>query len=112
MPDWDLLLTNARLATLRAGGADYGEIAGDGAVAIRQGKIAWLGPESELPDHQAREIRTVGGRWLTPALIDCHTHLVFAGDRSGEFEQRLLGTRYQDIAKAGGGSSSARKYGW
>jgi imidazolonepropionase len=106
MPDWDLLITDARIATLRRDARDYGVIKGAGAIAIAAGRIAWLGPEAELPPHTAKQQRAVNGRWLTPALIDCHTHLVFAGDRSEEFERRLQGARYEDIAKAGGGIMS------
>ena len=106
MPDWDLLITDARIATLRANAPDYGVIEGAGAIAIAAGRVAWLGPEAELPPHNAKQQRAVNGRWVTPALIDCHTHLVFAGDRSKEFEQRLQGARYEDIAKAGGGIMS------
>ena len=105
MPDWELLLTDARIATMRAGAADYGVIE-DGAIAISNGKIAWIGPQSELPQDTAASTRSLDGRWVTPALIDCHTHLVFAGDRSGEFEERLRGASYEDIARAGGGIMS------
>jgi imidazolonepropionase len=97
----DLLLTNARIATMN--GDNYG-IVEDGAVAIMDGQIAWLGPHAEAP--AAALVRSVEGRWVTPALIDCHTHLVFAGDRSAEFEQRLRGASYEDIARAGGGIMS------
>ncbi len=102
MTKWDLLLTGARIATMRADADGYGEIA-QGAVAISDGKLAWVGPEAELPRGQADESRSMAGRWLTPALIDCHTHLVFGGNRADEFEQRLEGTSYAAIAKAGGG---------
>ena len=105
MPDWELLLTDARIATMRAGATDYGVIE-DGAMAIGGGKIAWIGPQSELPDNAAASTRSLDGHWVTPALIDCHTHLVFAGDRSGEFEERLRGASYEDIARAGGGIMS------
>jgi imidazolonepropionase len=97
----DLLLTNARIATMN--GDNYG-IVEDGAVAIMDGQIAWIGPHAEAP--AAALVRSVEGRWVTPALIDCHTHLVFAGDRSAEFEQRLRGASYEDIARAGGGIMS------
>ena len=102
MADWDLLLTDARIASLAASAPEYGEIS-PGAVAIADGSIAWLGPETERPAGKARKTQSLGGRWITPALIDCHTHLVFAGDRSREFEQRLKGASYEEIAKAGGG---------
>lgn len=103
MPDWDLLITDARIATMRAGDTPYGVVE-DAALAINDGNIAWIGPVSELPSKKkAAESRSVSGRWLTPALIDCHTHLVFAGDRAGEFEQRLSGVSYEELAAEGGG---------
>jgi imidazolonepropionase len=102
MADWDLLLTDARIASLGASAAEYGENS-DAALAIADGKIAWLGLQADLPTNNAAEERSVSGRWLTPALIDCHTHLIFAGDRSAEFEQRLQGASYEEIAQAGGG---------
>jgi len=105
MPDWDLLLTDARIATMRADAPDYGVIE-DGAIAVAGGEIAWIGPRAELPENTVGSTRSLGGRWVTPALIDCHTHLVFAGDRSGEFEERLRGASYEDIARAGGGIMS------
>ncbi len=105
MADWDLLLTDARIATMRRGAADYGAIT-DGAIGISDGRIAWVGKRSALPQHTAAESRSLAGRWITPALIDCHTHLVFAGDRADEFEQRLAGASYQEIAAAGGGIAS------
>jgi len=99
----DLLLTDARIATMS--GDDYGVI-DDGAIAITDGKIAWIGPQSDAPKEEAAATRSFEGRWVTPALIDCHTHLVFAGDRSGEFEARQSGASYEDIARAGGGIMS------
>ncbi len=99
----DLLLTNLSIATMA--GPDYG-VVDDAAIAIEGGRIAWLGPLADLPGIEATERRSLGGRWVTPALIDCHTHLVFAGDRSGEFERRLRGESYEDIARAGGGIMS------
>ena len=102
MADWDLLLTDARIATLGTEAPEYGEIT-DGALAISDGLIDWIGPQADLPSGGATTTRSVSGQWLTPALIDCHTHLVFGGDRSEEFEQRLRGASYEDIAKAGGG---------
>lgn len=102
MADWDLLLTDARIATMQAGEADYGTIE-NGALAIAGGSIAWLGSAAELPDATPTVTRSLEGRWITPALIDCHTHLVFGGDRAAEFEQRLSGVSYEAIAAAGGG---------
>lgn len=102
MADWDLLFVDARIATMRAGGDAYGLIE-QGALAIRDEKIAWVGQADHLPKRFAEETRTLNGRCITPALIDCHTHLVFGGDRGDEFEQRLGGASYAEIAAAGGG---------
>jgi len=103
MGRWDLLLTDAHIATMRAGAPDpYGAVE-DGALAVRDGRIAWVGPRSDLPAHATTEVRSLEGRWITPALIDCHTHLVFGGDRGSEFEARLGGATYEELAAAGGG---------
>jgi len=102
MADWDLLLTDVRIATLRGDASDYGVIE-DGALAIADGNIAWLGPLSERPENDARETRSLDNRWITPALIDCHTHLIFGGNRAAEYEQRLAGVSYEQIAAQGGG---------
>ncbi len=102
MADWDLLLTDARIATMRPGAPDYGTI-DTGAIAIAGGRIDWIGPTADLPDRAAAETRSLAGRWLTPALIDCHTHLVFGGQRAEEYERRLNGASYEDIAAEGGG---------
>jgi imidazolonepropionase len=101
---WDGLLLDCRLATL-SGGDDYG-IVEDAALAWSSGAIAWLGPRSALPAAPAtlaREVRECGGDWITPALIDCHTHLVFGGNRAVEAERRLQGATYEQIAREGGG---------
>lgn len=101
----DTIWRNARLAT--CAGAEGLGIVEDGAVAARDGRIAWIGPAGELPaDVQAVSTVDCGGRWITPGLVDCHTHLVFAGDRSDEFERRLAGESYSDIARSGGGIAS------
>jgi imidazolonepropionase len=100
---WDALWTNARVATL-AGGR-YAAIS-PGAIAASAGRIAWIGPVAALagaPEKLAREVHDLGGRWVTPGLVDCHTHLVYAGDRAREFELRLQGATYEEIARAGGG---------
>jgi len=105
MQSWDLLLTDARVATLVDGGQPYGSIE-NAAVGIAGGRIAWLGDLARLPEVSITETRSMAGRWLTPALIDCHTHLVFAGNRAAEFEQRLRGVSYEEIARSGGGIMS------
>jgi len=102
MPLWDLLLTNARIATMQESDVAYGVIE-NGALGVADGKIAWVGPESELPSGINCRTLSLHNRWLTPALIDCHTHVVFGGTRAEEFEQRLMGVSYEEIAKAGGG---------
>ena len=99
---WDGLVVNARLATL-AGDAGYGLVE-DGALGWKDGRITYAGPRSRLPEAaRAAEVVDADGRLLTPGLVDCHTHLVFGGDRAGEFEQRLQGASYEDIARSGGG---------
>ncbi len=102
-PQWDGLIVGAALATLDAD-AGYGAIL-DGALGWRDGVLTYVGPRSALPGEAstlAREVIALTG-WITPGLIDCHTHVVFAGDRAGEFELRLQGASYADIARAGGG---------
>ncbi|HSR43384.1 MAG TPA: imidazolonepropionase, partial [Longimicrobiales bacterium] len=102
---WDALWRNAALATMADGDGAWGEIP-SGAIGVRDGRIAWIGPEADLPgdaESRAESVRDAAGRWITPALVDCHTHLVFAGDRADEFERRLRGESYEEIARAGGG---------
>jgi imidazolonepropionase len=99
------LLTDCHVATM-AGETAYGAIE-DAAILIEDGRIAWVGPRAEAP--AADVVERLDGRWVTPGLIDCHTHLVFGGDRSGEFEQRLGGATYEEIARAGGGIVSSVK---
>ena len=102
-PIWDALWTNARIATMRDGRYHALE---RGAVAARDGAIAWVGASGALPGEPralAGDVCDLGGAWITPGLIDCHTHLVFAGDRAREFELRLKGASYEEIARAGGG---------
>jgi imidazolonepropionase len=99
------LWTNARIATMEPGAAaPYGLIE-DGALAVQQGRIAWVGPRKDLPlgMDDAATIYDAQGALVTPGLIDCHTHLVYAGERAGEFEARLQGASYEEIARAGGG---------
>ena len=104
MADYDLLLTNAHLATMAGDG--FGAVR-DGAIGIAGGRIAFAGPAAALPATAARETRDLGGRWVTPGLIDCHTHLVYAGNRAREFAMRLGGASYVEIAAAGGGIRSS-----
>lgn len=108
-PPWDQLWTDCHVATLAAAEDPYGIIL-HGAVATWQGRLAWIGKATELPgppDALAKRVESLGGRWLTPGLVDCHTHLVFGGDRAGEFEQRLQGVAYEEIARQGGGIASS-----
>jgi imidazolonepropionase len=102
MTEIDTLVTNARLATMTATGTPYGALEG-AALAIGDGKIVWVGPEAERPAGRAQTTIDADGAWVTPGLIDPHTHLIFAGDRSDEFEERLEGMSYAEIAGRGGG---------
>jgi imidazolonepropionase len=104
------LWRNARLATLAENSAGLGVVE-HGAVAARDGRIVYAGVESLLPAALARGAKTIDceGRWITPGLIDCHTHLVHAGNRANEFEMRLAGATYEEVAKAGGGIVSSVK---
>ncbi len=100
----DAVWLNARLATLAEGRPGIG-IVESGAIAAREGRIVFAGPENELPSaaRAAERLIDCEGRWITPALIDCHTHLVYGGDRAHEFELRLVGASYEQIAREGGG---------
>lgn len=101
--------TNARLATMAPGAAaPYGAIE-HGVVIARDGRIVFAGPRAEAPGFGAAEVVDCEGRWITPGLIDCHTHLVHGGDRAHEFELRLQGASYEEIARAGGGILSTVK---
>jgi imidazolonepropionase len=100
---WDRLLVDCNIATMDpAVDAPFGAIE-NGAIGIQDGRIVRVGRRTELAGYQAKKVEPLGGAWVTPGLVDCHTHLVFAGDRSGEFEQRLEGASYEEIARAGGG---------
>ena len=102
---WDTLWIDAHLATMTRGGAAYGAIC-DGAIAAKDGRIAWVGARGDLPgapQDLAHNVVSADGAWITPGLIDCHTHLVFGGDRAREFEMRLEGASYEEISRAGGG---------
>ena len=100
----DTLWTDARLATMVGAGAGAKANAIEGAmIAAAEGRIVFAGPIADAPNFDADRTVNCDGRWITPGLIDCHTHLVHAGNRSAEFELRLTGASYEDIARAGGG---------
>ena len=99
----DTLWTGARLATMTGGTLG---LVDHGAVAAHNGRITYAGPAADLPACHPRQRIPCAGRLLTPGLIDAHTHLVHAGDRAAEFEQRLAGATYEEIARAGGGIAS------
>ena len=102
---WDRLLLDCRLATMTDNGTAYGAV-DKAALAWKDGVIAFSGPQSGLPGKPkdlAAQVESAGNAWITPGLIDCHTHLVFAGNRAEEFELRLQGAGYEEIARAGGG---------
>src|SRR5262249_15242480 len=96
----DVVWQNASLATM-AGTEPYGAIR-DGVIAATGGRISFVGPRSAWKEKAKREI-DARGAWITPGLVDCHTHLVHAGNRANEFEMRLKGASYEEIARAGGG---------
>ena len=98
----DRVWRNARLATLTAGRSGLG-VVDRGIVAARGGRIVYAGPADDAPAVQATRSTDCEGRWITPGLIDPHTHLIFGGDRAAEFEQRLAGATYEEVARAGGG---------
>jgi imidazolonepropionase len=102
------LWRNARLATMAESAAGLG-IVEKGAIAARDGLIVYAGAEADIPAALAQDAETIDceGRWITPGLIDCHTHLVHAGNRANEFEMRLAGASYEEVAKAGGGIVSS-----
>jgi len=106
--EFDTVWRDASIATMVPGGTPFGAIE-NGAIAAKDGRIAWVGPVAALP--QARigahtVVHRLQGGWITPGLVDCHTHLVFGGNRAHEFELRLNGATYEEIARAGGGIRS------
>ena len=106
----DRLWTNGRLMTMAGDGSPGAAVLGvveNGAVACRDGRIVFAGPQGDLPsDIDAKDRTDLEGRWVSPGLIDCHTHLVYGGNRAKEFELRLAGASYEEIARAGGGIRS------
>ncbi|HYB09139.1 MAG TPA: imidazolonepropionase [Alphaproteobacteria bacterium] len=108
MAKWDRIWINASVATMEPEGSPYG-IVRDGAIAAAGGRIAFAGARSSLPgrpEDLAREVIDCKHAWITPGLVDCHTHIVFGGNRAHEFELRLKGASYEEIARAGGGIRS------
>ena len=102
------LWTNANLATMDGYGQPYGIIP-NGAIGVTDGKISWIGAMSDLqdfPSDLSKNVIDCGGALITPGLIDCHTHLIFGGNRIGEYEKRLGGLSYEEIAREGGGIRS------
>jgi imidazolonepropionase len=103
---WDRLLVDCNIATMDpAVPGAFGAIE-NGAIGIQDGRIVRVGRRTELAGYQAKRVEPLHGAWITPGLVDCHTHLVFGGNRAGEFEQRLEGATYEEIARAGGGIAS------
>lgn len=106
---WDHLIVDTGLATMLDTGVPYGAIE-QAAIGWQDDRIVFAGPMTDLPGDPhalARHVESLPGTWITPGLIDCHTHLVFGGDRAGEFERRLEGASYEEIARAGGGIVSS-----
>jgi imidazolonepropionase len=102
---FDRVWTHAHLATMADDGLGVIE---DGAIAAKDGRIAWVGPRAALPASDA-PVTDCGGAWILPGLVDCHTHLVFGGNRAAEFEARLAGATYEEIARQGGGILSTMR---
>src|SRR6187431_3768507 len=106
------LWTHCRTATMQAGAAQAYGLIEDAAIAVEGERLAWVGPMSELPQawrDRSEAAYDCAGALITPGLIDCHTHLLYGGDRAHEFELRLGGASYEDIARAGGGIASTVK---
>jgi imidazolonepropionase len=105
---WDMLWINAVIATMKTGNVAYGLLE-NAALAVKNGKVAWIGSMLDLqasPEALASTVKDVQGKCITPGFIDCHTHLVYAGNRCHEYAMRLSGASYEAIAKAGGGIRS------
>ncbi|MBA3525465.1 MAG: imidazolonepropionase [Pseudomonadota bacterium] len=106
---WDRLLTDCRVATMEPAAGNPLGIIEQGAVGIQDGRIVRAGKRTELAGYQAREVVPLGGAWVTPGLVDCHTHLIFGGNRADEHAMRRAGATYEQIAEAGGGIASTVK---
>jgi imidazolonepropionase len=105
---FDTLWSNARLATMAPERPGLGTIE-DGCVAALDGRIVFVGAATDLPSTDAVDRIDCGGRWITPGLVDCHTHLIFGGHRANEFAMRLQGATYEEISRAGGGIAASMK---
>jgi imidazolonepropionase len=103
---WDRLLVDCNIATLDGNGLGIIE---NGAIGIADGRIVRVGKRTELAGFRAKEVVALGGAWVTPGLIDCHTHLIFGGTRADEQAMRRAGATYEEIAQAGGGIASTVK---
>ena len=106
---WDRLLTDCRIATMEAAPGNPLGIIENGAIGIQDGRIVRVGTRTEMAGNRASEVLPLGGGWVTPGLIDCHTHLIFGGNRADEHAMRRAGATYEEIAKAGGGIASTVK---
>jgi imidazolonepropionase len=106
---WDRLLVDCNIATLEERPGNPLGLIENGAIAIADGKILRVGKRTELAGYRARQVDALGGAWVTPGLIDCHTHLVFGGTRADEHAMRRAGATYEQIAQAGGGIASTVK---
>src|SRR5687768_6153677 len=103
---WDRLLIDCHVATMVPRAGDPLGLVRNGAIGILDGKIVRVGPRTEMAGTRAQEVVPLGGAWVTPGLIDCHTHLVFGGNRADEHAMRRAGASYEEIANAGGGIAS------
>jgi imidazolonepropionase len=103
---WDRLLTDCHVATMVAAPGDPCGVITNAAIGIADGRIVRVGKRTELAGFRAREVVALGGAWVTPGLVDCHTHLVFGGTRANEHAMRRAGATYEEIARAGGGIAS------
>jgi imidazolonepropionase len=106
---WDRLLTDCHVATMEPAPGNPLGIIENGAIGIQDGRIVRVGIRTDLAGNRAREVLPLGGAWVTPGLIDCHTHLIFGGNRADEHAMRRAGASYQEIAEAGGGIASTVK---
>jgi imidazolonepropionase len=103
---WDRLLTDCRVATMEAAPGNPLGIIENAAIGIQDGRIVRVGSRTELAGNRARDVLPLGGAWVTPGLIDCHTHLIFGGNRADEHAKRRAGATYEEIARSGGGIAS------